>query len=515
MSSDYDYVGALKRIGKIEEGFPIDSLRYNGYAIWPLIRYDLFNQFHSIWKLSGSPEYNLRDFDSVKGIKKLISSSYWNWTAQQAEFKQLKKRKSYNKLNTKSNAKKADFVYFSIAVHRSVQRDGKYYNRCTDSVSEFLADYGTGLKIECDLADYDYKPTYDSVYDIDADLIKHHYSNTQSQYITQFFGGSRLEIENIDTFESWLNEQYPELVLNKYPLIQQLDRIMGYKKFFDQYFDIVQPKVLFLDIFFHIRAYAAILSAKERGIKTVDVQHGIQGKFHIHYGMYRNVPTKGYDIMPEYFWCWAKCDIDAINDWADKSNGAHKAILGGNPYLTLIKEGEISSKLDPLSHIEKPIITFALQTFSDLGKSIIEFVVEAIKNLESQYFFVFRTHPVFSKEKDLELLDQMTSELNPEDFIIQQSHEMNLYELLKKSEYIMSESSTVGIEGISFGAKLIALSEFGYSYFNDYLNEDEFLFATDSKTLEEHLRDNKELKSSDIIKASRETVQEAIQKLLA
>src|SRR5690606_17307926 len=77
-----------------------------------------------------------------------------------------------------------------------------------------------------------------------------------------------------------------------------------------------------------------ILAARRVGIPSVDIQHGNQRD--IFYHKWMNVPTKGYNIVPNYFWCWEKEDAEAINRWANLTS-IHEAIIGGNPWIELWK----------------------------------------------------------------------------------------------------------------------------------------------------------------------------------
>ena len=43
-------------------------------------------------------------------------------------------------------------------------------------------------------------------------------------------------------------------------------------------------------------------AASELKIRTIDIQHGKQGKYQAMYSGWTNIPSNGYDLMPEKFW---------------------------------------------------------------------------------------------------------------------------------------------------------------------------------------------------------------------
>ena len=75
------------------------------------------------------------------------------------------------------------------------------------------------------------------------------------------------------------------------------------KSYFNKYPNI---RSIFLNCWFSPELMAVIHEAKNRNIKTIDVQHGIQGKFHPMYSYWVKIKNYNYKLVPDKFWCWDK-----------------------------------------------------------------------------------------------------------------------------------------------------------------------------------------------------------------
>ena len=58
---------------------------------------------------------------------------------------------------------------------------------------------------------------------------------------------------------------------------------------------------------------------------------------HLAYGNWSKVPSRGYEFLPAYFWCWSQDEADVIQRWSDATKGAHRPVVGGNLFLNLCK----------------------------------------------------------------------------------------------------------------------------------------------------------------------------------
>ena len=74
-------------------------------------------------------------------------------------------------------------------------------------------------------------------------------------------------------------------------------------------------------------------AASELKIRTIDIQHGKQGKYQAMYSGWTNIPSNGYDLMPEKFWCWGKPSCNHILE-SSPNRTKHIPFVGGYPWIT-------------------------------------------------------------------------------------------------------------------------------------------------------------------------------------
>lgn len=511
----HSYLEALQLLYRLEGEFPIYDLTCEGFCIWPFIRFELFEQLFAPHQVEYETKNKAEDLITVSSLRNLLSSSYWNWKERKDEFAEMKAKSHYHKFDFNVDYSPKDFVLFSLSVHRSLEYEGKYFNRCSDALAHYLKDKGSIGFVECDIQSFDTKPSYNKVSDIDLPLLNHYFDYRQKYMFKVFFDPSKqLKINRLEEFKDWISEHYPYLFVNEYKIYSAVLRILGYKSFFDKYFKKVKPKMLFNDVFSHLRSYGAILSAKEHGIKTVDIQHGLQGQYHHLYGMYNNPPKNGYEILPQYFLGWSQQDGEAIHRWAQYTNGGHEGILGGNLLLSLIKSGKIDVSNARLDHITKPIATFALQELEDVGERMLSIITETILALNGEYYWVFRMHPVFSTDADQNKLKKFLSVLDPNEYEIQLNSSMTLFELLTKSDYLLTESSTVSLEALAFDASVIIMSDYGKAYLGEYLNTDDLLFADNKDDLYSILKSKEKSKADQVFCVDPKEIEASIAQFL-
>lgn len=81
--------------------------------------------------------------------------------------------------------------------------------------------------------------------------------------------------------------------------------------------------------------HAFCLAARELGISTVEIQHGVQGPLHGAYGQWHAVPRGGFNIRPNGYWCWDERDAETINAWALPSGIFPGAFVGGDAWFDM------------------------------------------------------------------------------------------------------------------------------------------------------------------------------------
>lgn len=99
-----------------------------------------------------------------------------------------------------------------------------------------------------------------------------------------------------------------------------------------------QPRLVVVVTYYNLLGFALMAAANELGIRTIDLQHGVQGAGHFAYGTWGHVPRGGWDLLPRLFWNWTQEDVANIGTWGGE---AHRGILGGRIFSQYLSEVDI------------------------------------------------------------------------------------------------------------------------------------------------------------------------------
>lgn len=207
-----------------------------------------------------------------------------------------------------------------------------------------------------------------------------------------------------------------------------------------------EPELVFLASFYRPEAMAMNLACHKLGIRVVEYQHGAQNDYHAMYTHWENIPSKGYELIPDTFWMWGEIPKKRIEIWAEKTT-KHTALVGGNLWMTYFRDNEgETKKIIECFKSDRTNILIALQG----DKFFPEFLLEGIKNNSDEIMWHFRDHPRIPISSRLK-----NKILQFPNCKIHSSSQMPLYELLKKIDIHITGYSTVAFEAQSFNIPTI------------------------------------------------------------
>jgi hypothetical protein len=244
--------------------------------------------------------------------------------------------------------------------------------------------------------------------------------------------------------------------------VVQIKTIAG---FYKKNLNTLTPKMAFQVAYYGSSGYAFNLACRELNIRSIDIQHGVQGEFHGAYGKWSKLPENGYELLPNIFLCWDKNDADAINKWASKVKGGHKAIVGGNRFLdrwfidtdsaVVHYDNIIRNKKNNLGNMPSILYTLnGLESFEVLNA-----IIELVKKSSEEYFWWLRCHPCFLEQK--KLISNMLKSNNVKNADLDISNSVPLYALLRNMNLHITECSSVIIEAEAFSVPSIVTTEYG------------------------------------------------------
>ena len=276
---------------------------------------------------------------------------------------------------------------------------------------------------------------------------------------SQFASFDDLKIKNLSILDE-INKRYS---LNlKYNIL--LYKFFKYKQLFSIYFKIYKPDVIFLNCYYKIENQAAIYVAKELGIKTIELQHGLINEKHGAYNIFTELDK---NFFPEYLLCFGDYFKNTFNNnnFIDSQN----IYSIGNGYIDYINncyKGDY--KLFEL--VGKHEKTVAVTSQLGLEYKIINFIKLASEmNRDILYFFIPRDPDRdYSKYK------------MPYNMVILKH--LDFYKIIKYVDFHSTIFSTCAFEAPAMGTPniLINIDNLSKQYLSVLLKDEEVTKITDS-----------------------------------
>ncbi|HWU43507.1 MAG TPA: hypothetical protein VN132_08715, partial [Bdellovibrio sp.] len=166
-------------------------------------------------------------------------------------------------------------------------------------------------------------------------------------------------------------------------------------KIFEFIFKRSKAKLLMLTDWYSTTNTAAILASKRLKMSSIDIQHGVQGEYHIAYGGWSGLEAAHQTLLPTHFWVWQKSDQVAIRNCTGKGSNV---IWGSIPFLAKFQDlaprlpDSIKLQYEQLKTLilesQKKTLLVTLQS----GYETLPVILDFIKRNKSNFYFLFRLH---------------------------------------------------------------------------------------------------------------------------
>jgi hypothetical protein len=442
----------ISLIEQIELKFQPQSWKYKGIDIWPIFRITLY---YDLSLSITENDFNLKSISSKK-IHRIVNSFI---------------------SSTNSISEEASILFVSDGISY-VNMGGKLYEKFCDPIIEILERHEkswikwdlTGdlkgdrkyksCKIEGAL---DFRFLLSQVFPLGVNL------NGLDSIMNELFDFVAKETENrvLWTVVKWK------------PRLKFIHSIV---KWFSLKLRQLKPEHVLIVSYYNERAMAIIKACHDLGIRTADIQHGMQGSLHAAYGNWLNVPANGYNTLPDDFFVWSENEKNGLEKWT--SDTLNKIIIGGNLFEEKWYEhkDEMVKKSDDL--VEKMVkkmkasktILFTLQ----YGIVYQEDIWEFIKNTQEEFNWLIRLHPVMEASKIKKKMVDRFKKMNIYNFEIELSSSLPLYSVLRCINAHVTHSSSSILEAINFGQKTLLIDYFGYENYIDQVSLGHAFFSSDN-----------------------------------
>lgn len=354
----------------------------------------------------------------------------------------------YTITNNLFTLKKSDLIFFSHP--RSVLVDNEYI----DIYSEYLIREKQIKQRVVDFeADYQGKHTRKrkhKVHRLDwvKQLVYFRYFLVRKQSVLK-----QNEIEVIQAVENEIFQQYGI----KYDLVNlvgsKLKLFTIYHNIYTKVFKKVKPQSIYIVVAYY---YAPIIkAAKDLGIETIELQHGIITKYHLGYS-FPNI-KKSLHYFPDKVMVW-DYSWKKIIDYPIPSENI---LVDSFRYLEQKKK-----QYETLPKVKN---TYLVLSQTAISENIAKKILDNLDFFKGKKI-LYKLHPAeFDIWKKNQSLVQLQEVLDIE-IVTTQKH---LYHLMATSEFQVGVFSTALYEGVVFNCKTILLNIQGIEYMEDFIKVNE------------------------------------------
>jgi hypothetical protein len=234
-----------------------------------------------------------------------------------------------------------------------------------------------------------------------------------------------------------------------------------------------QVRCVFVVGYYDVAGYGYLLAAARLGIPSVDIQHGVTGPLHMGYGQWTVHPPGGFRLLPSWFWTWTPADAAVIDDWAQHSSRAHRALCGGNPFLEAWRSGELDidealrADADQLLQASagrtRVLVTLQINLAS---AEALAPLLAAMRSLPEVSWWL-RLHPMALADQPR--IEQLLRHGRVRHWNIAQATALPLPVLLRHADIHATHSSSAVVEAATLGVPSIVWSEYGAELFPDLI----------------------------------------------
>lgn len=457
-------------LNKIESDFNVDRWIIDGVYVWPLIRIDLGTKltFHDILNYQKEQSsFNKKMLFVLNNLKSTIRyfSSRINDRSKEDTFSQ-----------------KVDVVFLTDGVSY-VKIKGVWFEKYCDSLRIILKDFGISVINLVSLNKY-YVPRFAPSIFIQPNI---NFAIIKSIFRSKFDPVNKNDdLTGYDDFLKFVSKETENKInlLSIKDLYFKTKKIQAISAYYKKRLIELRPKLGVSECYYGDYCLAFNLACSELRITSVDMQHGVQGDYHIAYGTWSKIPANGYQLLPNIFWCWSESEEKIINNWANSTSNKHRAMTLGNTFNIIWKNDILfkneNTTLIPRHSENSPNILITLQYGIATEENLKE-VLKAISLTQKDYNWWVRLHPSMLNEEVgiREMLDRYGVEIYEMDL----SSSLPLFSVLSQTNIHLTYYSSSVIEATDFAVPSIITSELGVKIFNEQIKSGWALPALNSSEI--------------------------------
>lgn len=427
-------------LNQLEKEFPVSEWKLFGFHIWPVLRVSLGLKLSQQSFLKEKNQLTSSNSSIISDSIQTIFNSVYNSIADST--------------NNQSLRNKYDVVFLNASSTRYYKLGNNWFNPFSDSFINHLEKENISSLV-LEYPDNNKKiPRYRPSKFIGTGI---NLMNLNVLFQKRFEKAEHFKPEGFDNFLKRVN-------LPSDFFLKKILRVLNYSILFEKILKKTQPSLVIVEGYYSYIAMGLLLAAKKSGIKTIDIQHGVQSENDLLFSNWTNIPKGGYELLPDVFWCWSNVEKENIDKWTVKSDNLFLSFAGGNPVL------EINDDDENIKSFQQEILTEKNKNLKNIlythqaSFEISELLFKVIQSSPKNWKWWFRFHPQYP-EAQSKVLAKL-AKYNFKNVITESVTEYPLPLLLKNMDLHVTEFSSTVLEAEMLGVPSILLTETGADLFN-------------------------------------------------
>jgi len=305
-----------------------------------------------------------------------------------------------------------------------------------------------------------------------------YYTNLIKPKIAKYF--SKNERKYLKSLVKKINE-YFELNITNEEFYRSIIYIILKYRFSKKYYEIilnkVNPKILIEVNSYCFNCLLFNELAKKRGIKIIELQHGVIGKYHIAYNFYRKI---NLDTFPDYIFLFGDFWKKNVNFPITKK----QLIVAGFPYM----ENQLNNYKNHNNRIDNvQNILFISQ--GTIGKKLSKLAIDLNEIINhKKYKIIYKLHPgeydrwkreyPWLLNKSIDIIDNNTKDI---------------YYFFQRSKYQVGVCSTALFEGLHFDLTTIIYKVNGHENMEELYKKGYAILVSSAKEIKNNLENYKKV----------------------
>lgn len=230
--------------------------------------------------------------------------------------------------------------------------------------------------------------------------------------------------------------------------LSQTKRFRANYELYTCIFEKIKPKRIYLVVSYG--QGAMIKAAKDLGIETIELQHGVFSKYHLGYS-FPNRKTL-LDYFPDRFYVWSEYWRNRIKLPLTLDN------------VIIYRFAHLQRALNKYSGVLRDPLQILILSQGSIGSRMADYIYANLQYLKN-FKLVYKLHPgEYDRWHTYPALKKLVECGN-----VSLRKDADLYQLMSESHYQIGVNSTAIFEGIDFGCRTILINLPGIEYMSDLL----------------------------------------------